>query len=105
MPCPGAAAPEAGTRPRALIAAATPRAREQVLCATAKDEYRKPGVGAWTYLTACGNGGVAPDLAASFFVGDAAGREKDHGDSDREVRAASSPRSRAQSTLKSTLAS
>ena len=28
------------------------------------------------------NGGVAPDLAASFFVGDAAGRPGDHSDCD-----------------------
>ena len=28
------------------------------------------------------NGGVAPDMAASFFVGDAAGRPADHSDCD-----------------------
>jgi len=55
----------------------------QLLCATAKDEYRKPAVGAWTFLVNKGNGGVKPNLSSSFFVGDAAGRPKDHSDSDK----------------------
>lgn len=29
------------------------------------------------------NGGVVPDLARSFFVGDAAGRDGDHSDVDK----------------------
>mmetsp|Transcript_129722 Transcript_129722/g.258792 ORF Transcript_129722/g.258792 Transcript_129722/m.258792 type:complete len:346 (+) Transcript_129722:50-1087(+) len=55
----------------------------QLLCATAKDEYRKPAIGAWTFLVNRGNGSVKPDLSSSFFVGDAAGRPKDHSDSDK----------------------
>jgi len=35
---------------------------------------RKPGTGLWALLTERYNGGVPVDLAASFFVGDAAGR-------------------------------
>ena len=35
----------------------------------------------WRALCAM-NGGVKPDLAASFFVGDAAGRPADHSDCD-----------------------
>lgn len=52
------------------------------LCATAKDDFRKPGIGAWTFFCNHANGGVAVDYAASFFVGDAAGRPNDHSDSD-----------------------
>eukprot|EP01116_Phalansterium_solitarium_P019492 TRINITY_DN5461_c0_g1_i2.p2 TRINITY_DN5461_c0_g1~~TRINITY_DN5461_c0_g1_i2.p2 ORF type:complete len:232 (+),score=10.17 TRINITY_DN5461_c0_g1_i2:46-696(+) len=59
----------------------------QIFVATSKasdpDEYRKPAVGMWHYLTSSANGGLSVDLAASFFVGDAAGRAKDHGDSDK----------------------
>lgn len=55
----------------------------QLLCATAKDEYRKPATGAWTFLVNEGNDNVKPDLSSSFFVGDAAGRPKDHSDSDK----------------------
>ena len=52
------------------------------LCATAKDAYRKPGVGAWTFFTGGCNGDVGVDASTSFFVGDAAGRPGDHSDSD-----------------------
>ena len=45
-----------------------------VLCATAKDEFRKPGVGCWSYLTGTAQAGHKVDVASSFFVGDAAGR-------------------------------
>ena len=55
-----------------------------VLCATAKDAYRKPATGAWSFFTERCNGGVAAELASSFFVGDAAGRPGDFSDSDRE---------------------
>ena len=51
------------------------------LVAPGKDAFRKPEVGMWRALCAM-NGGVAPDLAASFFVGDAAGRATDHSDCD-----------------------
>ena len=53
-----------------------------VLCATAKDNYRKPHTGAWDFFKQVN--GSAVDLASSFFVGDAAGRQGDHSDSDRE---------------------
>lgn len=59
-----------------------------VLCATAKDGYRKPAVGCWEYLTAEAYPATPPDMAASFYVGDAAGRPADHSDSDRAFAAA-----------------
>jgi len=60
----------------------------QILVATAKavdakDPYRKPATGMWDYLVAELNPGYVGDKSASFFVGDAAGRKKDHGDSDK----------------------
>lgn len=59
----------------------------QVFAATQKDAkdpkaYRKPGVGMWTRMIAEHNGGLAPDLGSCYYVGDAAGREKDFSDSD-----------------------
>jgi DNA 3'-phosphatase len=45
-----------------------------VLCATAKDEFRKPAPGAWAHFVEC-NGGVKVNKSKSFFVGDAAGRQ------------------------------
>ena len=39
-----------------------------VLCATAKDSFRKPATGAWDYLVAEANGGVRPQLSESFYV-------------------------------------
>ena len=66
-----------------------------VLIATASSKdpdahaCRKPGTGLWTLFKAGYNGGVEPDLASSFFCGDAAGRsataarEGDFSDSDR----------------------
>ena len=51
------------------------------LLAPGKDAFRKPEAGMWRAMVAM-NGGVAPDLAASFFVGDAAGRPSDHSDCD-----------------------
>ena len=53
-----------------------------VLCPTAKDAYRKPGTAAWAFFTNQCNADVPVDLAASFFVGDAAGRKGDHSDCD-----------------------
>ena len=53
-----------------------------VLCPTAKDAYRKPGTAAWEFFCGQCNSGVAVDLPASFFVGDAAGRTGDHSDCD-----------------------
>ena len=42
--------------------------------------YRKPGTRMWEHFVENMNDGVQPDLAESFFVGDAAGREWDIGD-------------------------
>ncbi|KAL8827128.1 MAG: hypothetical protein Q9191_003376 [Dirinaria sp. TL-2023a] len=63
-----------------------------LLAATARDQYRKPRLGMWNELLdeldlEVGDG---PDLSASFFVGDAAGRpardsaKADHSCSDRD---------------------
>lgn len=57
-----------------------------LLCATAKDEYRKPSTKAWGALAS--HDGAEPDMKCSFFVGDAAGRKaatgrkRDFSDSD-----------------------
>jgi len=48
-----------------------------------EDLYRKPATGMWTFVVEKCNGDVKPDMAASFFVGDAAGRKKDHGETDK----------------------
>lgn len=39
--------------------------------------FRKPRTGIWRTLTAHKNEDVAVDMTASFYVGDAAGRDKD----------------------------
>ena len=39
-----------------------------VLCATAKDSFRKPATGAWEHLVEEANGGVRPQLSESFYV-------------------------------------
>jgi len=46
------------------------------------DHYRKPATGMWRFLIQHCNDGIQPDMKASFFVGDAAGRKSDHGDAD-----------------------
>ena len=46
----------------------------QAFLASADDLYRKPSTDAWTFFTRECNGGVSVDLAASIYVGDAAGR-------------------------------
>ncbi|KAK9909850.1 hypothetical protein WJX75_008381 [Coccomyxa subellipsoidea] len=58
-----------------------------VLYAAGRDNFRKPGTGMWDYFVENLNGGVSPDKAESFFVGDAAGRPDDiqeGADSDRK---------------------
>ncbi|EIE24594.1 PNK3P-domain-containing protein [Coccomyxa subellipsoidea C-169] len=58
-----------------------------VLYAAGKeDSFRKPGTGMWEYFVEHLNGGVSPDKAQSFFVGDMAGRSIDiqESDSDKE---------------------
>jgi len=63
----------------------------QIFVATAKttveDKYRKPAIGLWGLLEEKFNGGLKIDMPNSFFVGDAAGRKKDHSDSDKKFAA------------------
>ncbi|KAL9981084.1 hypothetical protein ACROYT_G009743 [Oculina patagonica] len=59
----------------------------QILVATSKDAYRKPNTGMWEFFCQNCNGDVKVDKKKSFFVGDAAGRKKDHGASDKEFAA------------------
>ncbi|KAJ3827702.1 polynucleotide kinase 3 phosphatase-domain-containing protein [Lentinula raphanica] len=68
----------------ALIAAAIPSVPFRLFAAIAKDEYRKPMPGMWNELTRIyKEEGVEIDKAASFFVGDAAGRDGDFASTDR----------------------
>lgn len=46
------------------------------------DPYRKPNPGMWWLMAQHFNSGIEIDMDRSFYVGDAAGREKDHSDSD-----------------------
>lgn len=63
----------------------------QVYISTGKKMYRKPRTGMWDTLVKSKNDGVAIDMSKSFYVGDAAGREKnwapkrnkDHSSADR----------------------
>ena len=55
-----------------------------VLLATEEDKHRKPALGMYHYYVSTLNHGVVPDLKASVFVGDAAGREKDFSAGDRK---------------------
>eukprot|EP00271_Cylindrocystis_brebissonii_P003703 TRINITY_DN14962_c0_g1_i1.p1 TRINITY_DN14962_c0_g1~~TRINITY_DN14962_c0_g1_i1.p1 ORF type:complete len:401 (-),score=78.26 TRINITY_DN14962_c0_g1_i1:585-1787(-) len=48
------------------------------------DTCRKPAAGMWDLLERHFNGGVAIDKSSSFFVGDAAGRPKDHSAADKD---------------------
>jgi len=60
----------------------------QIFVATAKtsqaDGYRKPGIEMWNFLQTHCNGGFSINKSESFFVGDAAGRKKDHSDCDKK---------------------
>lgn len=59
-----------------IIAAALPDVPFRLFAATAKDRYRKPMPGMWSELERIfGQDGVLIDKSASFFVGDAAGRQ------------------------------
>lgn len=53
----------------------------QVLLATSKDHLRKPETGMWDFFVANLNNGATPNKAESFYVGDAAGRAADIGES------------------------
>uniref|UniRef100_A0A7N0TII4 Uncharacterized protein n=1 Tax=Kalanchoe fedtschenkoi TaxID=63787 RepID=A0A7N0TII4_KALFE len=46
------------------------------------DAYRKPKPGMWHIMQQHFNSGISADMDQSFYVGDAAGREKDHSDAD-----------------------
>jgi len=63
-----------------------------VFCATAAgkdaDPHRKPGTGMWDAFVTQFNTGIPVDRAASFYVGDAAGRKGDHADTDKRFAAA-----------------
>lgn len=48
------------------------------------DPFRKPNTGMWWLMTEHFNSGVTVDMDKSFYVGDAAGRENDHSDADKE---------------------
>ncbi|TNY24593.1 polynucleotide kinase 3 phosphatase-domain-containing protein [Rhodotorula diobovata] len=48
------------------------------------NEFRKPAPGMWLAFEERFNGGVPVDYKASFFVGDAAGRQGDHSDTDHK---------------------
>ena len=48
-----------------------------VMASTMKDMYRKPCIGMWKHLVEHENGEVVLDMKSCFYVGDAAGREKD----------------------------
>lgn len=56
----------------------------QVFTMVQKNEYRKPGRRAWDHFVQEHNGGRPIDLTRSFYVGDAAGRPRDHSRSDLE---------------------
>ncbi|XP_020572296.1 polynucleotide 3'-phosphatase ZDP isoform X2 [Phalaenopsis equestris] len=46
------------------------------------DPFRKPMTGMWKVFTEHFNSSIAVDMSQSFYVGDAAGRTKDHSDAD-----------------------
>ena len=54
-----------------------------LLAAIQKDQYRKPRWGMWDYFKST-QPDIEIDLNASFYVGDAAGRQRDHSDADRK---------------------
>mmetsp|Transcript_582 Transcript_582/g.4074 ORF Transcript_582/g.4074 Transcript_582/m.4074 type:complete len:328 (-) Transcript_582:319-1302(-) len=56
----------------------------KVILSTSKDKYRKPETGMWTHLVNNCNKGLNVDLENSFYVGDAAGREGDFANTDKE---------------------
>ncbi|XP_041455017.1 bifunctional polynucleotide phosphatase/kinase-like [Lytechinus variegatus] len=51
----------------------------QAFAATSGGVYRKPMTGMWEYLLSKGNDGIAIDVKASMYIGDAAGRPADWG--------------------------
>lgn len=59
----------------------------QIFAASTKDTNHKPSTGMWDCLVEKCNGGVKVDVTKSFYVGDAAGRAKDHSASDKQFAA------------------
>lgn len=59
----------------------------QVLVAVGNDQYRKPSIEMWNHLCTDGNGGIVIDKSSSFYIGDAAGRERDYSCVDRRFAA------------------
>lgn len=55
-----------------------------VIAATEDNDYRKPNTGMWDYYTCTLNQFLITSLFESLYVGDAAGRPNDIGDSDKE---------------------
>ncbi|KAL6616027.1 hypothetical protein ACP70R_038297 [Stipagrostis hirtigluma subsp. patula] len=51
---------------------------------TPDDLYRKPNPGMWWLMAQHFNSGIEIDMDQSFYVGDAAGRENDHSNADKE---------------------
>ncbi len=49
----------------------------QVFVATGENDFRKPGTKMWDVMVKDYNDGIQPDMSASYYVGDAAGRAKD----------------------------
>ncbi|TVU35179.1 hypothetical protein EJB05_17056 [Eragrostis curvula] len=49
-----------------------------------EDKYCKPKPGMWWLMAQHFNSGIKIDMDQSFYVGDAAGRENDHSDADKE---------------------
>ncbi|RDX45439.1 PNK3P-domain-containing protein [Lentinus brumalis] len=69
-----------------LIANALSDVPFHIFAATEKDGYRKPIPGMWYELERIfAQDHVQIDVAASFFVGDAAGRPNDHSSTDRKL--------------------
>ncbi|KAG8806867.1 hypothetical protein FRC17_004761, partial [Serendipita sp. 399] len=67
-----------------LMAKELPDIPFHILAATEDNKYRKPQKGMWTCIVSllAKQEGI-PDLDASFYVGDAAGRPGDHSDCDK----------------------
>jgi bifunctional polynucleotide phosphatase/kinase len=72
----GKAAGSFGAKINAVLTAA--RVTATVCAATMKDCNRKPAQGMWEFFKGNCNRGQEIDTAASFYVGDAAGRPGDH---------------------------
>jgi len=69
-----------------LVATAFGDVPFRILAANAKDQFRKPLTGMWDSVEdILKNEGVDIDYGSSFYVGDAAGRPRDHSSVDRKL--------------------